>query len=164
MASIRTRLTIAYAGALVGALAAFGAARYVARRAATDQELGHQAIVEADRVLDAVRRQELADGRLGVMDTVVAEGGQQRLSKELSERLERFGGYFIVLDSAGRSLFTSFAVRRLDPDDLSRLQEVALRLPPGGDAAALVPLAGDTAVVRRLLIVSRSDSAVAPAA
>jgi two-component system, OmpR family, sensor kinase len=163
MASIRTRLTVAYAGALVSALAAFGGALYVARRAAADQELGHQAIVEADRVLDAVRGQQLASGPHSLMDSVVTDRGQQRLSKELSERLERLGGYFIVLDSAGRSLFSSFAVRRLDPDDLSRLQEVALRLPPGGDAAALVPLAGDTAVVRRLLIVSRSDPAVAPA-
>src|SRR5688572_32491561 len=53
---LRTRLTIAYSGALVGALAAFGTALYVARRAAAYQELGHQAIVEADRVLDAVDR------------------------------------------------------------------------------------------------------------
>jgi two-component system OmpR family sensor kinase len=166
MASIRTRLTIAYAGALVGALAAFGTALYVARRAAAYQELGHEAIVEADRVLDAVRSHQAAPGSTGIADTVATDvpGAQRqyRLSKELGERLERLGGYFIVLDAEGRSIFSSFAVRRLHPDDLLRLQEVALRLPDGGDAAARVPLVRDTAVAKRLLIVARSDNALAP--
>jgi two-component system, OmpR family, sensor kinase len=165
MASIRTRLSIAYAGALVSALAAFGMALYVARRAAAYQELGHQAIVEADRVLDAVRAHQAAAGAAGIADTVATEAPgtprQYRLSKDLSERLERLGGYFIVLDAEGRSVFSSFAVRRLHPDDLSQLQEVALRLPAGGDAAARVPLTRDTAVAKRLLIVARSDTAIA---
>src|ERR687895_2995495 len=101
MASIRTRLTIAYAGALVGALAAFAAALYVARRAAADQDLGDRAIVEADRVLDAIRSHQAAAGAGTRADTAVADvpGAQRqdRLAKELSERLERLGGYFIVL-------------------------------------------------------------------
>ncbi|MFN2566599.1 MAG: sensor histidine kinase [Gemmatimonadaceae bacterium] len=167
MASIRTRLTVTYAGALVGALAAFGTALYVARRAAAYQELGHQAIAEADRVLDAIRSHQDASGSDNVADTVAAEatGGpwKTRLSRELSERLERLGGYFLVLDADGRSIFSSFAVRRLHPDDLSRLQEVALRLPAEGDAAARVPLTGDTAVAKRLLIVARTDASVSPA-
>jgi two-component system OmpR family sensor kinase len=167
MASIRTRLTVAYAGALVGALAAFATALYVARRAAAYQDLGQQAIIEADRVLEAIRAQDLLDGSaVAVGDTALPGGAaglrQARLSKELSERLERLGGYFIVLDATGRSVFSSFAVRRLHPDDLSRLQEVALRLPARGDAAARVPLVNDTAVAKRLLIVARSDTSVAP--
>src|SRR5918998_4453523 len=151
MASIRTRLTIAYAGALASALAAFGTALYVARRAAAYQELGAQAMVEADRVLDAVRRHQLAGGSPGGADTLAPESAgqrQTRMSRELSDRLERLGGYFIVLDGEGRSIFSSFAVRRLHPDDLSQLQEVALRLPDGGDAAASVPITRDTAFVR----------------
>jgi two-component system OmpR family sensor kinase len=167
MASIRTRLTIAYAGALVSALAAFGTALYVARRAAAYQDLGHEAIIEADRVLEAIRSHHAANGSGSIADTVAVEaiGGPRhvRLSKELSERLERLGGYFIVLDPGGRSVFSSFAVRRLHPDDLSQLQEVALRLPAGGDAAARVPLTRDTAVARRLLIVARGDTSIAPA-
>jgi signal transduction histidine kinase len=167
MASIRTRLSIAYAGALVSALAAFGTALYVARRAAAYQELGHAAIVEADRVLDAIRRHQAGGGTVSA-DTGAIEGApgqrQYRLSKELGERLERLGGYFIILDQEGRSTFSSFAVRRLHPDDLLQLQEVALRLPAGGDAAARVPLARDTGVVKRLLIVARGDSTVGPAA
>jgi signal transduction histidine kinase len=166
MASIRTRLTIAYAGALVSALAAFGTALYVARRAAAYQELGHQAIVEADRVLDAVRSHRAANGAASIAETLATDApgarSQYRLSKELGERLERLGGYFIVLDAEGRSIFSSFAVRRLHPDDLSQLQEVALRLPAGGDAAARVPLTRDTAVAKRLLIVARSDTTLAP--
>src|ERR687895_156897 len=166
MASIRTRLTVAYAGALVSALAAFGTALYVARRAAADQDLGERAIVEADRVLDAIRRHQAAAESATVGDTAATDPAagprQYRLSKELSERLERLGGYFIVLDPEGRSIFSSFAVRRLHPDDLSRLQQVALRLPAGGDAAARVPVTHDTVVAKRLLIVARSDSALAP--
>jgi two-component system, OmpR family, sensor kinase len=166
MASIRTRLTIAYAGALVSALAAFAVALYVARRAAADQDLGDRAIVEADRVLDAIRSHQAAARAGAGVDTAVADaaGGQRhdRLSKELSERLERLGGYFIVLSPEGRSIYSSFAVRRLHPDDLSRLQEVALRLPAGGDAAARVPLAHDTVIAKRLLIVARGDTAIAP--
>jgi two-component system OmpR family sensor kinase len=167
MASIRTRLSIAYAGALISALAAFGAALYVARRAAAYQELGHEAILEADRVLRAIRSHQTSNGSESVADTVTGEGigglRHMRLSKELSERLERLGGYFIVLDREGRAVFSSFAVRRLHPDDLLQLQEVALRLPAGGDAAARVPLTRDTAAIRRLLIVARSDTAVNPA-
>jgi signal transduction histidine kinase len=167
MASIRTRLTVAYAGALVGALAAFGTALYVARRAAAYQELGQEAIVEADRVLDAVRSHEAGGGVVSVTDSLTPEGSaaqrKPRLSRELGERLERLGGYFIVLDAEGRSTFSSFAVRRLHRDDLSQLQEVALRLPAGGDAAARVPLLRDTAVAKRLLIVARSDTTLGPA-
>jgi two-component system OmpR family sensor kinase len=167
MASIRTRLTIAYAGALAGTLAAFGTALYVARRAAAYQDLGRQAIAEADRVLEAVRSHRAAAGSADAVDSVAgdAAGGArpQRLPKDLSEQLERVGGYFMVLDAEGRSIFSSFAVRRLHPDDLLQLQEVALRLPAGGDAAARVPLTRDTATVKRLLIVARSDPAVAPA-
>jgi signal transduction histidine kinase len=166
MASIRTRLTVAYAGALVSALAAFGTALYVARRAAAYQDLGHQAIVEADRILETVRSHQAANGPGSIADTVPLEtpGAPRsvRLSKELSERLERLGGYFIVLDPGGRSVYSSFAVRRLHRDDLSQLQEVALRLPVGGDAAARVPLTRDTAVARRLLIVARGDTSIAP--
>jgi signal transduction histidine kinase len=166
MASIRTRLTIAYAGALVSALAAFGTALYVARRAAAYQDLGHQAIIEADRVLEAVRSHQAGGG---AVTTDTSAGGtligqrRYRLSKELSERLERLGGYFIVLDAEGRSIFSSFAVRRLNRDDLSQLQTVALRLPAAGDAAARVPLTRDTAVAKRLLIVARSDTTLGPA-
>jgi signal transduction histidine kinase len=166
MASIRTRLTIAYAGALVSALAAFGTALYVARRAAAYQELGREAIVEADRVLGVMRsHRAAADSATGSDSVRERQSGQWQpmLTKELSERLERLGGYFIVLDRDGRSLFTSFAVRRLHRDDLSQLQEVALRLPAGGDAAARVPLTHDTAVAKRLLIVALSDTTVAPA-
>jgi two-component system OmpR family sensor kinase len=167
MASLRTRLTVAYAGALISALAAFATALYVARRAAAYQELGHQAIAEADRVLGAVRSHQAGGGAVSVADSAVGDGPvdqrRPRLSRELSDRLERLGGYFIILDAGGRSTFSSFAVRRLHPDDLSRLQEVALRLPAAGDAAARVPLTGDTAVAKRLLIVARSDTAVGPA-
>jgi two-component system, OmpR family, sensor kinase len=163
MASIRTRLTVAYAGALVGALAAFGTALYVARRAAAYQELGRQAIVEADRVLETVRNHQAAAGAHGVADSVASDAlGGPRLSRDLRERLERLGGYFIVLNAEGRSVFSSFAVRRLHPDDLLQLQEVALRLPAGGDAAARVPVMRDTAIAKRLLIVARSDTSLAP--
>src|SRR3712207_7225530 len=106
MASIRTRLTVAYTGALVSALAAFGTALYVARRAAAYQDLGHEAIVEADRVLEAIRSHQAANPSANIADTLGSEaiGGPRhmRLSKELSERLERLGGYFIVLDPGGR--------------------------------------------------------------
>src|SRR5918999_1121613 len=161
MASIRTRLTIAYAGALVSALAAFGTELYVARRAAAYQELGQRAIVEADRVLEAVRSHQTGGGVVSVADSL--DKRQHRLSKELSEHLERLGGYFIILDAGGRSTFSSFAVRRLHPDDLLRLQEVALRLPAAGNAAARVPLSRDTVIAKRLLIVARSDTALGPA-
>ena len=164
MASIRTRLTIAYAGALVSALAGFAIALYVARRAAAYQDLGQQAVAEADRVLNAMHN-HVAGGGIITADTAAGEMAfgqlQPRLSKELGERLERLGGYFIVLDREGRSTFSSFAVRRLHRDDLSQLQEVALRLP--GDAAARVPLSHDTAFVRRLLIVARGDTTLGPA-
>ncbi|HEY6055783.1 MAG TPA: hypothetical protein VIU86_17775, partial [Gaiellaceae bacterium] len=55
MATLRARLTVAYAFALAGSLIIFAAALYFARNARGQQELGTTALAQGDRALAYLR-------------------------------------------------------------------------------------------------------------
>ena len=55
MATIRTKLTAAYTGALLGSLAVYSIAMYAARRDAARKEEQSQLAVQADQALRALR-------------------------------------------------------------------------------------------------------------
>ncbi|HZI43300.1 MAG TPA: HAMP domain-containing sensor histidine kinase, partial [Gemmatimonadaceae bacterium] len=78
-----------------------------------------------------------------------------------SAELDRRPGYFLMLDSLGRLLYSSSAVRLLAPEDQSELYTVAFQLRPGG-AAARLPLARDSLIKGRLMLVARRDPSVGP--
>src|SRR5690348_12738921 len=160
MASTRTRLTISYAVVLSITLIAFAVALYVARGAEADQDVLQQAAALADDVLTTVRNAQLAGKRLTSVDrgefppTI-------RPTQEMGEQLDRHPGYFVVLDSLGRLLYSSSAVRLLAPEDQQDIYSVAFQLRPEGPAAR-VPLPRDSLIRGRLMLVARRDPAVGP--
>src|ERR1700741_3838303 len=152
MWSTRARLAAAYAGLLFATLAAFCIAVYFARRASTYPELGVRAQRAADQVLTAMATAEKSGKRLSVRD----DSGRVSPLPELRTTLETRPGYFLVLDERNRLLYSSFAVRQLTAVDQGELNQVAVDLHPGRDAA-VVPLAD-----ARMLLVARGDSTLRP--
>lgn len=160
MASTRTRLTISYAFVLTATLTAFAVALYVARGAEADQDVAQQAAAVAQDVLATIRDAQLAGKRLTSIDRSEYPP-TIRPTQEMGEQLDRHPGYFIVLDSLGRLLYSSSAVRLLAPEDQQDLYTVAFQLRPEGPAAR-VPLPRDSLIRGRLMLVASRDPAVGP--
>ena len=160
MASTRTRLTLSYALVLSATLIAFAVALYVARGAEADQDVLEQAAALGDNVLASLRAAQLSGKRLTSIEQTEF-GPTIRATQELGEQLDRQPGYFLVLDSLGKLLYSSSAVRLLAAEDQQSLYDVARDLRPGGPAARL-PLAHDTLLNGRLMVVARRDPAAGP--
>lgn len=154
MASTRFRLTVSFAGVLVGTMVAFGIALMFARRAAANEQLGREAAGLADDVLLTLRLANTAGRRLTIVDRDEF-GPRVRASPEMAEILGPRAGFFLVIDRQDKLLYSSTAVRLLNPDDQSELNRVGVELSPGG-AAAIVPVALEAASASRLLVVARS--------
>jgi signal transduction histidine kinase len=160
MASTRTRLTISYLIVLSATLVAFAVALFVARGAEADQDVLEQAAALGDDVLATIRNAEVSGKRLTYIERT--EGvSTTRAAPEMGELLDRHPGYFLVLDSLGRLLYSSSSVRLLAPEDQSELYSVAFQLRSGGPAARL-PLQRDSLIKGRLMLVARRDPAVGP--
>src|SRR5207248_8317200 len=136
MASTRTRLTISYVVVLTATLVAFAVALYVARGAEADQDVLEQSAALADDVLATIRNAQASGIDLTYLEQ--NEGLRTiRASQEMAKQLDRHPGYFLVLDSLGRLLYSSSAVRLLAAEDQQELYTVAFQLRPGGPAARL---------------------------
>jgi two-component system OmpR family sensor kinase len=162
MASFRARLTVAYAFALVGAMLLFAAALYFARIAWSRQELDPVALAQGDRALSYLRAASIA-GRTLTLERASGDSGQRTrvvASDAMRSILERVPGYFIVYDRDDRQLYSSIGIRQLPEEDRSTIDEVAVKLKPGG-AGALVSVS-DTLLRGRLLLAARRDPALLP--
>jgi signal transduction histidine kinase len=122
VASVRSRLTAAYALALVGTMAVFGAALYVGRGANVYREL--QRYVVAHAVIAVRALEQTAEGGDPVVETVDPLVGPQ-LTAEARRRLEVLPDYVFVLDASGRALYMSAAARRLETADLQTVLDAA---------------------------------------
>jgi two-component system OmpR family sensor kinase len=182
MWSTRGRLTAAYAGLLFATLAAFCAAVYFIRRASAHQDLGQRAAQSGDEVLQTIAAAERSGKRLTFRDSTRVLAATNHPppnaeacltaaacrwvvtvspTPELRNTLDARPGYFLVLDEKSRLLFSSFAVRQLARDDQDDLNQAALEIAPGGDAA-IVQLERDTLLGGRMLLVVRGDTTVRP--
>src|SRR5205823_8430307 len=106
--------------------------------------------VLGDDVLSTIRNAQLLDKRLTYVEQT-ENGPTIRATQEMGEQLDRHPGYFLVLDSLGRLLFSSSAVRLLAAEDQQELYTVAFELRPGGPAARL-PLTRDSLIKGRLML------------
>jgi two-component system OmpR family sensor kinase len=129
MASIRARLTTGYAAVLLATFAALGLALYAVRRGADERALQRQVAGDADFALRIVR-QAAATGEPVTVTADPLIGPV--VAPRLRSLLEGVPDYVVVLDSTGRTLYSSFAVRQLDADDQVVLSRAALQLPPNG--------------------------------
>jgi signal transduction histidine kinase len=147
VSTIRSRLTLAYAAALAGTMLAFAVALWAARRAGTYEELHRYATTEANLALNVIRQAEEAGQPVTVLrDSAIGPV----ITPTLRTLLEGMPDYVLVLDSSGRSLYLSFAVRQLNVDYRAALQAAAITAPPTG-VAQIVRIGGE-----ELLLVARS--------
>ena len=164
MTSLRARLTVGYAFALVGSLIIFAAALYFARNARRQQDLGTAALGQGDRALAFLR----AASREGTTLTVEREAGEGSgkhgtrvyATEDLRSLLERVPGYFIVYDRDDRQIYSSVGIRQLPDEDRSAIDEAAVKLVPGGQGISVE--VSDTLFGGRLLLAARRDPALLP--
>ncbi len=161
MATLRTRLTVAYGFALIGGLIVFAVALWTVRVASGIDALGPTAIEQADRVLEPLRAWVLNDHPL-LEDQTPADSATARrsLTGSVLSILGRVPGYFIVYDRDGKELYTSIGLRQLTLEDRSAILAAGKHLEPNG-AGALVAVA-DPLFDGKMLLVARRDSTLLP--
>ena len=123
MRSIRTRLTLAYAGAMIGTMLALATALYSERRVSVMRELEARLNAQADfavQLVDLAR--DISPSQLSVTpDSVVTSGILPRM-KPLMDLLPN---YVVVIDRRGFNMYRSDAVERLLVDQKGRIDSVA---------------------------------------
>lgn len=150
MSSIRSRLTVAYAGAIVATVVAFAFALLAARRASSYEELNRHVYAEANLARNIIRQAEESGQPVTVARDSVVE---PTITRSIRTLLEGIPDYMLVLDQNGRLLYASFAVRQLDEDDRAALQRTAIAAPASG-TGQIYDLPHD-----RLLLVAVSSGA-----
>ena len=162
MATLRARLTVGYAFALVGGLVVFAVALYVARSARGIQQLGPVALAQGDRALAYLRAATLEGTPLTTVRRVGAGPNELRVSgtEQLRSLLERVPGYFIVYDKDDRQIYSSIGIRQLPAEDRATIDEAAVRLKPDGEG--VIVSVSDSLFGGRLLLAARRDAVLLP--
>ncbi|MGH7607587.1 MAG: sensor histidine kinase, partial [Gemmatimonadales bacterium] len=124
MPSIRGRLTLWYATALILSVGVFGVALYVGRRGATYQDLDRRIESEADLSAGILAESYRARGVLVEQDTA----GRPVLIPEVAAVLEVVPDFLLVTSREGRLLFASPDARALTFAEFEQL--LALAAPP----------------------------------
>jgi signal transduction histidine kinase len=137
MSSIRSRLTAAYALAVIGTMAVFGAALYAGRGANVYRELQRYVFTQAEIAVRLLEQAHSAgDPLTATTDALVGP----QLTAPLARSLDVLPEYVFVLDTAGRPLYISAAARRLPPDEMQRLLDAAAERVPVGNYSLKVEL------------------------
>jgi two-component system OmpR family sensor kinase len=131
MASLRTRLTLSYAAALLLTTGGFAGALWIGRGASIYRELQRTANAQAEAAMRVVREDESrGDPITLVTDSLVGA----RLSPRLSRVLEVIPDYLIVLDTTGRRLYDSRSARLLTAWQEDQIIAAVPRLRPNVSA------------------------------
>ncbi|MGE5802269.1 MAG: sensor histidine kinase [Gemmatimonadota bacterium] len=125
MESIRGRLTLWYATALILSIAIFAVVLYFARRSATYQDLEQRIQSEADLTAGILAESYRARGSLVEKDT----GGRPLLTAEVAAVLEVVPDFLLVTSRDGRLLFASPDARALTFGEFEQLNAIT-RPPP----------------------------------
>ena len=168
MATLRTRLTVAYGLALVGGLIVFAVALYSVRAASGVDALGPMAQGEGDRILTQLRAAALNGIPLTVErsspDSLAAPTAADSTLLSPSDGMlsivGRMPGYYIIYDRDGRQLYSSIGIRQLPPEDRAAIADAAKRLLPDGSGALVA--VGDPLFQGKLLLAARRDSILLP--
>ena len=143
MATIRAKLTVAYAGALLGSVAVYSVALYGERRSNARREIQREVIVQADVALRVLRFAASANEPLtNTTLQVVGAGTQQfvqpitQITPRIAAILDGLPDYVVLMDTTGKPLYLSPSVRQLrtrDPSsgDYDRVMQQAVALAPG---------------------------------
>jgi signal transduction histidine kinase len=153
MATIRTKLTAAYAGVLLGSVAVLSIALYSARRSNVRRELSREVAVQADMALrvlklSATANEPITESVILTSDSLVGP----YVAPRVQAVLDGLPDYVMLFDSTGRTLYRSPSVRALQAknpasDDYNRLMQTALNVAPGNSAYPVSIARGDILLV-----------------
>lgn len=132
MESIRGRLTLWYATALILSLAVFAVVLYVARRSDTYQDLDRRIQSEADLTAGILAESYRARGTLVENDTA----GRPQLTPDVAAVLEVVPDYLLVTSRDGRLLFASPDARALTFGEFEQLNAITQPPPLTGSHSA----------------------------
>jgi two-component system, OmpR family, sensor kinase len=132
MESIRGRLTIWYATALILSIAIFAVVLYFARRSATYQELDRRIQSEANLTAGILAESYRARGVLVEKDTA----GRPVLISEVAAVLEVVPDFLLVTSQDGKLLFGSPDARSLGFTQFEQVNALANAPPPAGGLPA----------------------------
>ena len=173
MASIRSKLTSAYAGALIGTMAAFAVALYAARREDAYRDAEQEVFQRARFVHNVIH--QAAQG--GEPITQVREGSlgpTTTITRRLRELLDTIDGYVLLFDANDKQIYLSRPVQELDGTDRDSLTIAAIHQPASAPArwlrlrsdqvllGAMRDTDAQTPVVRIVAAVSTRDAERAP--
>ena len=147
MASIRTKLTVAYAGVLVGSVAVLSIALYSARRSNARRDASREVAVQADIALRVLRFAATTNEPVTITSDTVFIGGVSivtdslagpHVTPRIANILDGIPNYVVLMDSTGHVLYRSPAVRalqaRADRTEYDLLTQQARDLAPGSFA------------------------------
>src|SRR5215831_10625203 len=159
MMSTRARLTVSYAVLLLATMITFVVALLVGQsKSATQAAVAANAFHVADSVVLTLQTGQRLHPKLTYIDSADKTLPQTKGTKELGDLRDPLPGYFMVLDPAGKQLYTSTLMRLLSGDDQTQFLRAALRL-TDESTYLLVSVRGDSL---RLLAVERGATAAGP--
>ncbi len=154
--SIRTRVTLLFALALLICVLGFAGGIWVGRKdAAYYRELQRYVGSQAELAMRIITQAEGRGPVTVLRDSLVGV----QLTSELASAMEVIPDYLLVLDTTGRAVYVSEKARALPPDDLSALQESALDIEPGTSASLLTLRSDQIYLSARLEIDERTPIA-----
>jgi two-component system OmpR family sensor kinase len=156
MATIRSKLTVAYAGALIGSVAVFSVAMYSVRRSTARREAQREVAMQADQALRVLRFAVTANEPLTVTqvrDSLI--GPQTTITPRIAAILDGLPDYVMMLDKEGWRLYVSPALRALQQrekdaqrsGDYQLLISEATALSPGNSTFPIPVGNGDVMLV-----------------
>ena len=141
MTTLRGRLTMWYAGALVLALAAFAASLYLELQKPSELELDERIALEASLAVRWLEDSHRVLGRLVRTDTGIATpldsapgidlGQTSTLSPSIGAYFEAFRDYVMVVDRRGNILFLSESARGIG---FAAIDQLASQISPSQQA------------------------------
>jgi two-component system, OmpR family, sensor kinase len=159
MMSTRARLTVSYAVLLLATMITFVVALFVGQsKSAVQAAVATNAFRVADSVVLTLQAGQRLHPKLTYIDSTSKTSPQTKGTKELGDLLDPLPGYFMVLDPAGKQLYTSTLMRLLSGDDQTQFLRAALGLTDENFGLS-VSVHGDSL---RLLAVQRVATSAGP--
>lgn len=134
MFSTRVKLTAAFVAGLIAITITLFLAVLAARNNAVYQDIAQYAAAQGDLAARVITDGAQSGEKVMVSDDTAL---MAVLAPRLVERLQSVPGYIVVVDTAGRAVYRSADVMRLQGTDLQTLQAQLQHLPRSGEAAII---------------------------
>lgn len=155
MGSIRTRITMAFAGAFIASLGLFALAMLMARRQTAMREVIDRATTEVQQVMLLLeRRSSLPDAVRIDSDSLIMPG----VGNPLRRFLEIFDDYVLILDATDYELYSSRRLAALALADRERLTAAARGMSDPGKVARVRLRSDDVVIAMRVRYVEGESS------